>query len=369
MNDNDVLNPRLYDALESWVSRHGGKLEVHRRGMEIGFEEQLVVSSKANRDTRREVTVRGEEMSINCPFCRDTRGRLSISYMWAVPDEYGNNLWLMRCYNEECQNNYENRVALKEFLFSYNRPPRRNELRKGVVVVKEELKAVAPPGPITGLHKLPSDHPAVAYIRERGFDPTELSTKHKIGYCEYSPMRLAANRLYFPVYMYDMLVGWQTRLLGAHIKDGPPKYWGCPDMMRRLIAFNYEEAITHPVVLIVEGCLDAIRSGPNAMALMGKTIGHQLATQLVDDLTKDAVVGIMLDPKQDEKAEARGDKHHQFALLEKLSPLLPGRVFNVWLPDHLDPGTATPKQVDMAVRAGAKVAGIKLPERQVQLVS
>src|SRR4051794_18793914 len=55
-------------------------------------------------DLRLQVDHFGEQYRVCCPFCPDTRKRLYINHRWGLFDERtrSKNLWLAKCYNEDC---------------------------------------------------------------------------------------------------------------------------------------------------------------------------------------------------------------------------------------------------------------------------
>ena len=241
---------------------------------------------------RAEVLHSGEELRVSCPYCNDTRKRLFINHRWGVKDEYGRqNLWLAHCWNEECLSSYLRQKRLYELVFTNERPPRLDQLLRGRIVDWRNIPA-APPGPVVPLSELAArdtSHPAVQYLRQRRFDPDYLSERYQVGFCLESVYALAENRIYIPITMDGKLRGWQ---------GDPPKYWSMPNMRRRELAYNWDSAVLHNTIVIVEGPADVWRTGPQALGCIGKTLSPELRHRLIG-LCKQGSCVVMLDPKQD----------------------------------------------------------------------
>lgn len=373
MPDFEPLNPTLYRALERFAADQGGELVVAHEGEQMLSHLKREPFARRTGEKRKDNLKRyidhpGEEYQLNCPFCNDTRKRLSVNYMWGVPDaETGTrNLWLMKCYNEDCQNTFRNVEYLFEQLYSHRNSRGRVRVRPGVVYDVTKLHDVNPPGMIWYLDELARrqpNHPAVQYILDRGYDPTYLAERYKVGYCvkaDHPKLRLADNRIYCPIVMHGRLVGWQTRFMGEWSKGMPPKYFSCPGMARRLLAVNFDLAIQHQTVILVEGPFDVYGTGPQAMGLIGKTMSPYMRKLLIEKLRPDATVVIMLDPNQDPKEQKKGKPHHIEKLCLQLQPALPGRLLKVYLPDDTDPGNLDRSIQRDIIRDAAKEAGVRV---------
>jgi len=350
----EVLNQTLFDRLEMRFGR--GKVDVVAPGMEIQWHvERRATLEEDKTYEKRKVDQSGEEYKVCCPFCNDTRGRLFINHMWGVPDEElgGRNLFLAQCFNEtRCLDNSQMQKQLYEQVYMVGgRPPSRIHLRPGKTVATK-VGPVSWPGPVTRLDVLMERHPhhrAIEYLESRFIDPVKLGKLYEVGYCAESRYHYASDRLIFPILMGGQLVGWQARYIGDSVLGVPfnkakvPKYWSCPDMPRKLVAFNYDRAIQHPTIAIVEGPTDVYGFGVQALAVLGTTMSVELQKRFAADVKrnwgKKAVVLIILDPKQNAVSAAKGKPHHIKVLEMSLRAHLP-HIVPVYLPDvESDPGS------------------------------
>ena len=353
MRSNSPLNPTLYAGL---LRAFGGKnrVRIHAPGLAIKWivtGEPL--KSGVDRGERRKVLNAGEEYIVNCPFCNDTRHRLTINHRWGVPDdECGGspNLWLMHCYNEECQNNRDHQESLYERVYAFPAQlPRKVQVLAGI----KELPAgapVSPPGPMIRLDKLVEKHPhhhALEYLRGRFIDPEVLGKVFQAHYCPESVYTLARDRIIFPVYMDEQLVTWQARYIGDSVdglsfkEAGVPKSFTCPGVSRSNAAYNFDQAVTYSTIAIVEGPLDVYGFGPMAMGLLGKTMNDYLIKHLKEAVRKwgdKLVILVVLDPDPDPVSFAKGLPHHITVVSKNLKAYFPGKVVPVYLPAGTDPG-------------------------------
>lgn len=346
MRTDELLNPSLYRLL----TIHFGSVDVVSPGQALIWSQDSALATNTDQGSRQRL-ISGEEYRVNCPFCNDTRGRLYINHRWAVFDQdmQAINLWLCQCWNEQCMENYHNRVVLHERVFS----PAPDPDRLGRMRVKEGRKTpnsvseVSPPGPlfrVDGLKERQPHHAAVTFLEDRDFDPILLGRRYGVAYCGQSHYSLASHRIIIPVWQGGRLVGWQARYIGDPPK-GVPKYWTCPGMCLRMLAYNYERAIQHHTIIVVEGPTDVWRVGAQAMGLMGKSINPMFAKRMVDDLRKtndgDHTVVVLLDPEMHQRDIDKGKRHHIDVVTETLELALGEHgmdVLPVYLPEGLDPG-------------------------------
>ena len=346
-----ALNPTLYRSL---VRLFDGHVEIVNEGQPMHGSYRRDWSNpdpKVRGRLRLQIADWGESYKISCPFCNDTRHRLLISHRWGVQDPQTGllNLKLLKCFNEDCQDDITKCGRLYEEAYS-NLGARRGRSvgtqPARAAPIKEapprRLQTVEWPGPVIRLDQLGKrypNHPALKYLAERGFNPGELGQRYQISYCRESKYSLARNRIVVPFFMDGMMVGWQCRLIGNWRKGDPPKYWTMPGMLRRQIAYGFDEAVKHRTVGIVEGPFDKLRFGPQAMALLGKTMSAELLESLKKRLPKQSTVVVVLDPDQAAAEREKGRPHHIDVLVRQLRPLFPGRVARVMLPAHTDPGS------------------------------
>lgn len=191
------------------------------------------------------------------------------------------------------------------------------------------------PGVVVSLMDLPTHHPAIQYLRGRGYDPARLVYQFRCGYCEQelpenSETKLfykklpggfkdtPQGRLIFYVDVRGVQEGWQARILDmvegdykyhwhpysktwvpTHVRQNddwvllpdyqnspytwkPSKYRSANGMQRSAVIMGYDAAVqwnkryfpSLPFCVIVEGPLDAARFGPPGVAFMGKYLNE-----------------------------------------------------------------------------------------------
>jgi hypothetical protein len=234
---------------------------------------------------------------------------------------------------------------------------------------------VALPGRVIRLDKLSKrdpDHCAIQYVEDRGFDPEELGLIYHVSYCLESDWGYARERLVIPVYRQHKLVGWQCRHIGDDVcgislrELDVPKYWTMPGMKKSLAPYNYDQAIQHRTVVIVEGPMDVWSTGSMAFGVFGTNLSWSMLETFVGDMRmrhgSAATVVVMLDPDKP-KLTVQGRRppvHPINKLCGKLKPYFPGRVVPVYLPVGSDPGSLPRSAVHRHIHAAAKGLGISL---------
>ena len=161
------------------------------------------------------------------------------------------------------------------------------------------------------VNQLASDHPAVKFLHKYHlFDLNTYANVHKIVYVPYEGGMMfhnglkvitSAERLVFPVYFEQKLVGWQMRSL-------PGTYYGdLPDVVRYYHIFNkgsylynYDQAKLCPRVVVVEGVKKALKFG-NGVATWGCGLSK---TQLTLIQTWPEIV-MMLDSDEGNNTQAK----------------------------------------------------------------
>lgn len=363
----EVLNPMLYKRL---LRYYDGDVEIVHAGEEILWETVWDPDSKS---TSRNVISSGEEYKAKCMTCRDHRSRLHINHRWGVYDAEtdSRNLWLVNCYNENCYTDYEPQKWLYEAVFAQSVRNRNHMVvRPGKPADLSRIEKVELPGLVYRLdvlvERMPG-HPALQYLRARGFDPTFLGKYWGVGYCIRSRYHHAADRIIIPILYQGMMVGWQARYIGDDVNGVPfnvakvPKYWSSPNYRRSLVAYNLERAMRHSTVVAVEGPADAWNVGPMAFAAIGKTFSKVVVNQLVAGMEKhgsDAIVVIALDPKQDAREKAKGRLHPIERLYDQLYQPFGNRVVRVYLPEEHDPGSMDRAWFRKLVKAQAAAQGL-----------
>jgi hypothetical protein len=285
----DPLNPVLYQALQSRFNRV--KIVNPGQRREVRYLPDPAQPGKL----RPEIVQRGEQYAVDCPFCGDGRQRLYISYLCGVRDRVtgGSNFGLFYCHNEtKCHENPANRARFRDMVAL---PPGRRA-RQQVELAARLASAPSLPPPVmtlpdglTPIIDLADTHAAVTYLRDRGFDPRELSSTWEV-YHVNGWMPVAANRILFPMYrpspmfwvpgqgepMQLVLAGWQARTIGP-VPSNTPKYIFPAGMQKSHLLYGLPQALgtTGPVYLC-EGPTDVWRVGPGAVAILGHDLSeHQ----------------------------------------------------------------------------------------------
>jgi len=291
----------------------------------------------------------GETYRINCRFCRDTRHRLSIPHRWGLkdPDTQSLNLWLAKCFNEDCLKSYSNQRQLYNDVFS-DVSDGRDEVLPGDPALSRSREFVWP-GQLRSLTDFDDCHPAIVYLRERGFDPEQLSRDLGISVCIYpeNQFAMAFRRIIIPVYMNGVPMGWQARYPGTP-PAGVPKYYSMDGWKKSQCLYSYDTARKWPYVVICEGCTDVWRVGPTGVALFGKDMSP-VQRQLIAATWETAIV--MLDSDAADSAQK---------IYQSLAGLVRNRVL-VSLPDGADPGSMDSRELHRLVHRSAREQGVELP--------
>jgi hypothetical protein len=294
----------------------------------------------------------GEYYRVSCPFCSDTRKRLWINHRWGFldPRTQSRNLWLAICYDEDCLRLPERQRWLYSEVFS--------DVGDGTDVVLAGTRPAAVsrdfvwPGRMSHLHHLYEDHPALTYLRERGFDPVQLSHRLGLAYCfsGYPEFRLAGGRLIIPIYSDGKPVGWQARYIGDPPDKSVPKYFTMTGFKKTQYLYNLDTARRYPYVIVCEGCTDVWRVGPTAVALFGKTLSTTQRLLLGTHWSQGAAV-VLLDSDAGDEGQA---------VYDALRDVVAQRVL-VRLPDGKDPADMDRGVLNRLILAAGREQGVDLP--------
>jgi hypothetical protein len=262
------LNPDLYRRLELLF---GEVAIVHEGEPMVAIVEKNALTGKP----RVRIIQRGETYRVCCPYCRDSRKRLWIPHQWGEcdPQAHSRNLWLCKCFNEDCLKTPERQLDLYHQILGFG-GPREHARVVPAQPPPAQLIPAQPPGLVYPLELLSDQHPANCYLRARGFDLLELGRLFRVGYClqgsEAFPA--ATGRLIIPIYFRNAYVGWQGRILSDSLDLGMPKYYTMPGLKKSEMLYNFDNAVQQPFVVICEGVTDVWRFGLEAVALFGKTL-------------------------------------------------------------------------------------------------
>lgn len=349
----EVLNKALYRKL----LRQFGAVRVAGQG-----EAMISTAVRGLKDEPRLlISHAGEYYRVCCPFCSDTRYRLYVNHRYASRDAFNRRLlFLAVCYNEGClgaRDNYYEFADMVDYADLATTP-----IRQGVIV-PEEAREVMPPGPTTPLSSLPATHPAVAYLRGRGFDVDILTERYGVSYCTSSRYSLARNRIIIPVTEGGKLKGWQARYAGELDWKGPdrrslqPKYFSCPDShFRSRCLYNFDAMKEWETGIIVEGPTDVWRTGLMSGCIFGNSVTKLQQRKFVSVFRSRTSV-LLLDPEEFESRTTR-------ELVSALTAELPGRFCAVKLPDGTDPGGLDRSFLRGYIKQEAAARGVRVQFRK-----
>ena len=326
-----------------------------------------------------------EEYRVCCPFCKDSRHRLYINCAWGVYDPVKNssNEHLVHCYNEFCVQPRNDEPSTQ-----YERLRNRNDLFDSVYrEMRGMASLVAPtvtqtvdvgpaewPGRVIRLDQLAEvypDHSAVKYLIRRGFDPVSLGRDYDFMFCDQvmeSRYRMALDRIIMPIWKGDELYSWIGRYVGDEVnglplaKTGVKKYYNMPGRSLSRVGYNLDRVLCYSTIVVVEGVLDAVKTGPFATCLFTKSVPESLKKRILKGLQcyRDAVIVVMLDPDQSESERKRGVRHHIERVAESFRQSGSARVLPVYLPNGQDPGSMLQKDILREIHKAAKQQRIKL---------
>lgn len=364
-----VLNQPLYDQL----TRRFGVVRVARRG-----EERIVRyiphPQYAGR-LQEQVVQRGEQYYFDCPICGDDRHRSYVSYQYGQLDAHGRpqfGLWY--CQNDtHCHKDPTNRNRLQALLAvplgrqarllpPVYSPPETDQCYRSLPTFQLPAASIS-------LRELADSHPAVEYLRSRGFCPAMLSETWGLAYVEgWSPA--ASNRILIPVYRPEphfgfpgagsgsaVLAGWQARFIGEPPTKQIPKYLFPTGFPKSKLLYGLVQAKqTSSPVAICEGVSDVWRCGPGAaVATFGKEVSREQKLLLVHHFVGRPLV-VMLD-------ENASDTALELAL--SLRRMRAGQAGdNRVVVGHLaegrsDPGSCSHEELRSSVWAALSVGGTK----------
>lgn len=307
-----VLNPALFAALKQL--NRGVEPKVTNAGLQASF-------SVLSRDGKPTLHGEGEHYAINCPCCTDTRSRLYVHYMFGqvlhVPgfNQPGDQL-LMLAY---CQNE-QKRIRLIGYLEGHVLVDTSAQTLATLCGTAAPAKRECPSmGTTTPLQDLPENHQAAAYLTSRGFNYHYLGSAcgavlmHK--HSDPTIERMSQGRIGFPFYVDGVMKLWQARS-PYDLEKGkkwPPKWWFPGGTAK--VPWNVDVAAAFPVVILCEGILSAVNTGPAGIAIGGKTMTPE-AIEIIKRRWKRAFV--MLDPDAGVNRKPTEKDYHQM-LIDRLT--------------------------------------------------
>ena len=290
--DSEMLNPGLYNLLYLMFD---GQVEVAN----LGSPGKLTYSRYKDKYYAR-VGGPSQEFRVNCPMCKDTRGRLFINHYAVSNLRYKGRrvktYHLFHCHNEDCRN-----VDLYEKL-------RDQYTDSETLEIPDRPKFEAGPDMALPLKCLPINAPRApkapgVYLESRGFDLNELANTFHVKACEVLPDAPYLGQVsVFPCYDGSNLSLWQARI-SYDVPKGSrtPKYYFPPGSDKSSVVYNRFNAMHEKMVVITEGVLDAIRVGPSGLALFGK-VPSAIQTRIISRVFRRKMGVLMLDPDAEKEA-------------------------------------------------------------------
>jgi hypothetical protein len=357
--DGRPLAPAFYRALV----RVFGSVRISSRGQ--SFRHDVL---PGRRGPRSRFTSWGEMYGFRCPFCGSGAGW--ASYMWGQPDPVSGYPLTQLCNCFKCDFGTEpGRRKEFEFLvtgvaagWGKGQLLPAPEHHRAQVVVRGPVEM---PGLVFNLATLHPEHVACQYIRGRGFDPVELGEQYDAGYCvsiRRSEYDTALGRVVFPFRIGGDLVGWQARALGHY--TGKMKYFIAPGSKKTL--FNYDVATKGRLIVLTEGVLDAISTGPHAIAVFGHSLTEIQQDMLFAIKDREPLLVVLVDPEEEKAFGVIG---------QQLGAAFPDRILPVRLPEvvaqedcrewpikKVDPGSLKREAIWGWVAKAASEAGINIEE-------
>lgn len=349
-----VLNPILYQALQ----RIFGDVEVANAGNGA----KLYPQQKLTRRGLKMVTTiskGAEHYCVKCRFCGDRKPRLWVNHRYGTPDLITGNAmqFMASCFNEDCLSDADNMRRFQDEL-EEAMAGRAMVLRTPEVEDADRVTTQVLPGVTRLLTELPATHPAVMYLKGRGYDIKALSKFYDIRAIVEPPEGKAflIDHIVIPIRMQRDLVGWQARY-PADLDwkaTGARKYYNLPGMPKRLFLYNYDTARRYRMVVVVEGVTSVWRMGGPVVAIFGKSLSEQQRRMLLEW----ELVVFMLD-NDDESAQQK-----MLAMHADISRHRPSCM--VVLPESTDPAQFPRKVLWEAVTESVQTAGYQLDLKVVK---
>jgi hypothetical protein len=363
-----MLNDKLYRLLCKQFGE--ANIKVVRQGQKLkGFYEDYWDESGSRR-TKLKRKESGEEYHLNCLYCRDTRHRLSLSYLFGQKDPRtgSNNIWATNCWNSNCMSEFTNRVDLYDRIY---KGVQYNEDEDGRIDTSgtAEKKLPRMPGTLWRLDKLAQSmprHDAVVYVQDRLMCPSYLGERFGVGYCPDPKVLAAENRLIAPVTFRDKFCGWTGRYIGESDDKRIPKWFHDPGMTKSELFYNFDVASKLSTKILVEGAGDVWGVGDPGLGMLGNKVTDVQMQLLRECCGAGSVLVLLLDPAQGTKDIEMGKKHHMEIAYEKIrsDSRLRDCVVKVYMSTDLDPGDADRSYQYRLIRHVAAAAGLRaeLPE-------
>lgn len=283
-----MLNKLLYDALECLFKR----VEIANEGVTASIRPDPAGTGAWQIEKGDE---HGEQYRVNCPFCKDHKKHLYISYLsYAQPVMQGVPLRVghlrAQCFRKGCLNNKENRHYLEgqigramalvgdgmQNCYILNCDEQEDE--------EPKLKVSHEPT-VEGLRTWVEDWQPISehtdpvvldYLASRRVTMEDVNWLG-IG---WGPIKSTRTGEYinggkpwviFPIVNNGKLLGVQARCPAAYLKEGGIKYWFHPGCRKRTVLLNLDIARKLGVGVICEGAFDVLSVGKPGICCFGHT--------------------------------------------------------------------------------------------------
>lgn len=182
-----------------------------------------------------------------------------------------------------------------------------------------------------------------AYLDKRGI-PLEYAIKQGWGFVRTG---YTANRIVVPFWFEEMCVFWQAR----DILDENHPHWGDKKLYRKVLnpkgaskshmLYQYDTAKGFTKIVIVEGVIDAVKAGRNAVAIQGKRLHSAQVELLLRTKAREIVLALDRDAWHDQRRDAEGrvKKPSSIEAARSLLAAAGCQVKLVKLPKNKDPGS------------------------------
>jgi len=157
--------------------------------------------------------------------------------------------------------------------------------------------------------RYPRESVFTEYLKHRGI-PLDYAIDHSWGYAESGYTR---NRIIVPTYINGELAFWQARDV---LEESHPA-WGSSEYRKVLnprgvsankVLYNYDDAKEFQEIIIVEGFVDAVKVGDNAVATNGKTL-HPAQMDLLTQTKAESICILWdYDAHHDERVKSNGTR-------------------------------------------------------------
>lgn len=229
------------------------------------------------------LTLKGNELAFNCPFCNHHKPKLQINtetqkwHCWNCNSGGKKLTSLLRKLDVDGKT-----ISLiRDIYGDTNWNPHKDDLETKVFIQlpKEYITLSTPP-----LGFNPEYKHAMLYLNRRGIGMKEI-IKYNIGYCKDG---VYARRIIIPSYDFNGQINYFVSR--SYYDDEKMKYKN-PPISKNIICFESQIDWNEPIILC-EGVFDAITIKRNAIPLLGKFPSKQLVEKIFMGGVSDIVISL-----------------------------------------------------------------------------